>query len=949
MIKFNMKTWLLKSIFLVSIFVFSLFILTSCGGDDDNVDTSIPTSITTNVNELTLVVGETTNLTITPYPNNASNEVIWSIDDTNIASISNGLVTALSVGNTNIHATSVKDNNVDVTVKITVIKGELEVKEIPSTLCVNQTFELEVLSTYGDVTYKSSNSNVASVDNNGIITGVSAGSVTITIASVKFPDKVKSIDFKVYNIPETIKVNNKTTELFIGSSVKFTLTATPSQSLTKAIWESSNPSVATVDENGKITGISEGTAVIKATSIVNPNATFERTIKVNTPADKVEISCDDSTSAIIGQTIQLHASVLPSTIDNSVTWKSSNESIATVDENGLVTITGIGEAFITASSNVTSYVKDQIKIIGLHELLENEDADVKYIICAPGTDASTSISINYHAKNTKTYIEYTLASDVDFLNAIKYIPEGRYFEELDEALDGPFEARNIYSAEITGLIPGTDYIFRINSGNDLHSDTYHFTTASGSGNFSFIWLTDNHYNYLQGEDTTGPEISEQTIAKAIGMRPELAFVLDTGDMIDTGGNSNIWDLMFKKRNSLKLLPMISTTGNHELYVSGTGQWDNRFHAAYNALPKNGVEEKLGTSCYFIYNDVLFVLIENMNNTGYNEQMKWMEELFIDARINNKAKYIICAMHGPIQEEGNSDRDERMMALFDKYSVNLVLTGHYHNDVETRDYYEGKHSDNPLLGVNYMIGDAAGAKGVGSNDPAVFAKGYIIDITDNSINVTKIDANGKEYYTRTYTTKLGETVSDEAKNTSKDDIMNSFNYSVDQSTNKITFTWSKMSYGNVTQVLIEEINRNEEKNNAYVLNSAYNKIVLNNALNYHDSKYKITVYFNDGSIMTKEILVSRNTNLNLQATNVTNNSAILTFNVVNNSIQYVVKNIAIYINGELYSTSSYLTNNNPLTQINLDNLESQKEYHIKLVALNSSGGIIFENEITFTTK
>ena len=950
----NKKNWLLKGLFLVSILFLSIFVLTSCGGDEDEekpVDTSIPTSLIASQNEVEMYVGDTTTISISAIPSTASNEVTWTVDNQEVVSVSNGVVTAQKVGTANVTATSIKNSNIKVSIQITVV-GErtFDVQALPENLCVNQTFKLEVIGNVGNVTFTSQYENVATVDENGVVTGVSGGNATITIKSVDYTNIIKHFNFKVYNIPTSLSTANKKYEIFIDETTKFNLKAQPSNSLTAVTWESSNPQVATIDENGVLTGISAGSTTIKATSVVNSNVTFEREIIVKAPAEKVTITTDDSTSAFVGETIQLHATVEPSTVDGAVTWRSSDSNIATVDENGLVTITGLGEAYIFASSVVTTHISDKIKITGLHDLLDNDSAEVKYILCAPGTDASTSISINYHAKNTRTYIEYTLASDVDFMNASSYIPEGRYFEEIDEALAAPFEARNIYSAEITGLIPGTEYIYRINNGDGTYSDTYHFTTAKGSGNFSFIWLTDNHYHYLQGEETTGPEISEQTIAKAMGMRPDLAFVLDTGDMIDTGGNSNIWDLMFRKRTSLKLLPMVSTTGNHELYVDGTQIWDNRFHAAYNALPKNGVEEKLGTSCYFIYNDVLFILIENMNNSGYDKQLAWMEQLFIDARINGKAKYIICGMHGPIQEEGNSDRDEKMMSLFDKYSVDLVLTGHYHYDNEVRDYYEGKPSSNPLLGVNYLIGDVSGAKGLPANaDPGAFARGYVIDVNEDGISVTHIDANGKVYYTRTYTTKTDEEVSEEAKNTSKEDIMNSFDHTLNTSTNEITFTWSNNAYGNVTQIIIEETFRKEESNNAYILNPAYTKLTLSNALNYYDSNYKVTVYFNDGTTLQKDILVKRGQEINLHATNITDTSTTLKFDTLNNAIQFVVKKIAIYINGELYTTTDYMKNSVPVTEILLTGLTSKTEYEVKFVTLTSSGNVVFEHNITFVTE
>ena len=745
----------------------------------------------------------------------------------------------------------------DVTLKAVFNKypTSLLIKDITEDLYTGKSYQLEITADKENekFVFESSNNDILTVTENGYITCTGKGNVTITVTSVTNPDTKSTISLKVLGIPETFKTANRTTEIFVGSKTTFKLTATPSGSYTKVTWESSDESVLTIDENGSVTAIAAGVATIKGTSVVNPDLVFEREITVKEPATSVELT-SSSTSAYIGEVININAKVYPLTVSNKVVWSSSDESIATVDENGVVTIINRGDVTITAASEVTPSVKGKILIKGLHALLEEENSDVKYIICAPGTDASTSISINYHAKNTKTFIEYTTSDDVNFEKASSYKPNGIYFEELSEELDGPFEARNIYSAEITGLIPGTHYIYRINCGDGTYSDIYNFTTAKGAGNeFSFIWLTDTHYHYLQGEDTTGPEVSEDVIRQAVEKRPELAFVFDTGDMIDTGGNSNIWDLMFRKRTTLKELPMVSTTGNHELYIANTGQWDNRFHAAYNALPKNGVEGKVGTSCYYYYNDVLFILIENMNSSSYDLQMNWMEELLKEARYEKKAKMVIVGMHGPIQTETGADRDEKMMALFEKYSVDLVLTGHYHTNEETKNYWRGTRSDNELLGVNYLIGNASGAKGVGDSDPKTFAKGYIVDVKGTTITVTRIDANGKVYNIWEYESKKYEEISDEAKNTSKEDIMNSFSYTLNENTSVATFKWTSNAYGNVDKITFEEINRGGNFNEIIIINSAFNDALIPSINNHQDSKILISVYFNDGTILKKVIL------------------------------------------------------------------------------------------------
>lgn len=815
----------------------------------------------------------------------------------------------------------------------------------------NVKYTVEPSNASKEITWSSSDESIASIDNSGKITGLKEGKVTVEATS-KVNTSVKgSFELTVYTVPTSVKCRNTTTELFIGTQSIFKLIYSPVETNPYTIWSSSNENVLTVDNQGVVTPVGVGKATIKGVSEGNPDLVWEKELTVLQPAEDITTEVS-ATSAYIGQTIKINYSVIPSSVSQDVSWESSDESIATVDENGVVTIKDRGEFVITIRSKLTPSVFEKLKFTGLHELLNEENSDVKYIICAPGTNASTMISINYHAKNQKTSIEYTLASDPEFKNLTEVKADGRYFEEMSEELDGPFEARNIYSKEITGLTPNTEYIYRINKGDGTYSETYHFTTASDKGDdFSFVWLTDNHYNTIYG----GAETSEFTIHEAMKKRDgKIGFVLDTGDMIDTGGNSKIWDIMFEKRRTLLELPMVSTTGNHELYIASTGQWDNRFHAAYNALPKNGVEKKVGTSCYFYYNDVLFIMFENVSASSYDLQYAWMENLLRDARENNRAKMVIAACHAPIQSEdpsnSKSDRDPKLMALFEKYAVDLVLTGHYHGDNEARNYWQGKRGDNELLGVNYLIGAAAGAKGASDQDPESlksFAKGYIVDIKGITITVTQIDANGNEFVKRTYTSKKFEEVSDEAKNASKEQIVNSLKYSLDNATSTINFSWSSLAYNTVDKIIFKETNRNTDATEIYIINSAYTSTSLPNVLNYYDSNYEATFYFTDGTTQTKSFEVKRGIDLGLDIYGTASSMNIDFNNEAPSSIRNIIATLDIYIDGKKIDSVNYITNSVIIKNYVIHGLETGKTYNLVVKAISTTGIVMFTNSATFT--
>ena len=938
----------IKSVLLTLMLLLNLMFIVGCKEDEPTVDTSIPTSLVSSKNDITMVIGDVETISITATPSTASTEVTWYVEDDNIVSISNGVITALNEGTTTITAESTKKTSVKTTINVTVVKGKLEIKELPTSLVIDGTYQLNVDTTYGEVKYESLNTNIATVDDKGLVTGVSTGTVNIKVTAVNYPEKVVTVSFKVYSIPEQLTTANKTTEIFIGSSSKFNLSAKPSGSTNAVTWVSSNPNVLSVDKTGRITGISEGKATIKATSIYNSNVYFEREIIVKSPATSVEVTTNDETSAFIGETIQLSAQVFPSSVANTVTWKSPNESVATVDQNGLVTITGIGEVVITASSTVTPYINGSIKIYGLHDLLDEDEANVRYIITGVGEDASTSVNINYHADNTKTYIEYTLANDPEFTNAQIIIPSGKYLEELSEEYESPFVGRNVYSAEITGLTPGAKYIYRVNSGDGNVSDTYHFTTASGKGNnFSFLWLTDNHYHDAGASMGETYLYAEEVIKQAQIMRPELSFVFDTGDMIDRGGSANIWDLMFSKRMTLKDLPLVGTTGNHELYINGTGQTTNRFHAAYNALPKNSVDGKIGTSCYFFYNDVLFILFESVHPSSYNEQLKWLDDVLRTTREQNSARLIVMGTHKPIHSENASyasqDRDENIMALCDKYSVDLVLTGHYHSEEVFKDYYEGTFSDNPLLGTNYMIGKASRLEGSQ-------ATGYIVDVIDGTtLKVTRMNHLGQIISTWEFNTKKEEPISEEAKNASKEDIFNSLTWNLNKSLNNITFNWSKLAYGNVSKITVKEVLRGYDFEEVYIINEAYTKLVIDKLSVNYDGVYEVIFYFNDGTTMGKTITIKNDSTLEHSVSNIDQTSAVINLVPASPSLDLVIKTYDVYVNGVFVESIKYLDGLYPIQTYKLTNLESNTEYTVEFRAINASKEIMFSNSVTFKTK
>ena len=210
-------------------------------------------------------------------------------------------------------------------------------------------------------TYKSSDETVATVDENGLVTPLKAGTATITVtakavvtinggmpvltktATAKCTVTVTDIAIPATNI--ALDAYDKT--MSVGDKAKLTATVTPADSTDKVVWTSSNEKVAAVDENGNVTALAAGTTKILATA-----GTVSAECTVTVEAVKVtEVKLDKTAVSLkAGEAAQLTATVLPdNAADKTVTWTSSNEKVATV-VNGKITAVAAGTATITATA-----------------------------------------------------------------------------------------------------------------------------------------------------------------------------------------------------------------------------------------------------------------------------------------------------------------------------------------------------------------------------------------------------------------------------------------------------------------------------------------------------------------------------------------------------------------------------------------------------------------------
>lgn len=287
-------------------------VITATAKDDSGISASctvqvtVPTvkvtGITLNKTNASVVKGKTVALTATVTPDTATDKTIkWTTSNKNVATVSpDGVVTAVAAGTAIITATAADDSGVKATCKITVTNPVIKVTKVTlnkttASVVKGKTLTLTATvtptnATNKNVTWKSSNTKIATVDGNGKVTAVAAGTATITCTAKA--DKSKSATCKITVTNPAVKVTklsmNKTSvDLLKGKTVQLKVTVTPSNATNKAVtWTSSNKKIATVTSNGLVKAVGTGTVTITAKA--KDGSGKKVTCKINVYADSVE-------------------------------------------------------------------------------------------------------------------------------------------------------------------------------------------------------------------------------------------------------------------------------------------------------------------------------------------------------------------------------------------------------------------------------------------------------------------------------------------------------------------------------------------------------------------------------------------------------------------------------------------------------------------------------------
>lgn len=315
--------------------------------------------------------GRTITISATCSPSTATNRR-WKMltSDDSVARVSGAELSGRSEGECVVTVQSVQNPEISVSYRVLVVNPVTRVRVTGDTkyLYLGETLVLNADvtpddATIRDVVWTSDRPDNATVDEYGVVTGISKGTATITAKAADGSGYYGNFTVTVRQQPEEITLSKTDVTLKAGNYMTLKPTVLPTAVNDKSVtWSSSDASVAKVSTSGRVTAVSPGTAIITCESKTHPNVYAQAVITVYQPVTKIAFT-DQSPYVAVGDTIHLGWTVSPETAtDSSVTFSTNKENVVRVEQDGSVTGLRRGECYVYATANDGSGKKATIKV-----------------------------------------------------------------------------------------------------------------------------------------------------------------------------------------------------------------------------------------------------------------------------------------------------------------------------------------------------------------------------------------------------------------------------------------------------------------------------------------------------------------------------------------------------------------------------------------------------------
>ena len=293
-----------------------------------------------------------------------------------------------------------------------------------------------------------------------------------------------------------------------------------------------------------------------------------------------------------------------------------------------------------------------------------------------------------------------------------------------------------HTATLRGLEPATTYVYAVGNGPpNCWTQLSEFTTApDGSVPFSFVYM---------GDAQNGLERWGALLHNAFRARPDAAFYVMAGDLVNQGADRDDWDSFFHGAGGVyDRRPLIPALGNHDCQGGRPSLYLDQFE-----LPRNGPGRVTPERAYaFEYSNALFLVLDS--NLRPSTQTSWMEEQL----SKTKATWKFVVYHHPAYSSASA-RDniqvrEKWTPIFDRYHVDLALQGHDHAYLRTYPIKAQQPVQSPAEGTIYVV-SVSGTKrypqathnytAVGLTNVATY---QVLDVSERTLTYRAFDLDGR---------------------------------------------------------------------------------------------------------------------------------------------------------------------------------------------------------------
>ena len=342
----------------------------------------MPESITLTSKNSSLFVGGGITIAAAVQPANANNRnVVWTSSDPAVATVSReGRVTGKGRGTVVITCAAEADPSVTAEIVLTVGQQVNAIKADPKNVTVPVGGQAALGWTVEpadannkNVTFTSSSPRSAAVDENGIVYGVAKGEATITIKATDGTSHYATVRVTVTQPPESVSIKQSSVAVYTGRGIQLASTVLPANTNNKRVtWSVLDPSIATVNKEGRVTGVKAGVTTVICASEADPTLTAACQVIVNQHVTGITVS-PTQLSLQVEESARISWLVAPEDATNkSVSFTSSSSKIATVDPDGTIHAHKRGDTYLTVNStdgsNKTARVKVSViqPVTGVH-------------------------------------------------------------------------------------------------------------------------------------------------------------------------------------------------------------------------------------------------------------------------------------------------------------------------------------------------------------------------------------------------------------------------------------------------------------------------------------------------------------------------------------------------------------------------------------------------------